>query len=223
MPLSLRENRDQHNKSGSSSGPILHEPKESMSRRSKMIGLTVAVVVVIIVAGILYKTEHLGNKRNASEQYLLRPVDTMKAAFEESSAVATPVERAQNGAVEQGAYKKQSLQQSDHKTSHINNTSVKKLQAQTTTGIEKKSAPRQLHTAQFTIYIGTYKSKSIAEQEAQRWNEAGYEAFVREFSGKASMLYRVCLGRYTTKNEARETAEKYKTAFENGYWVDVVK
>jgi cell division septation protein DedD len=82
-----------------------------------------------------------------------------------------------------------------------------------------KPAPEISTTGEFTIYIGSYRTKATAQDEVNRWNEAGYQAFLSEQSG----WYRVALGKFPTKGKAREQAEKLKEAFEAGYWVDKFK
>ncbi|MGA2622810.1 MAG: SPOR domain-containing protein [Bacteroidota bacterium] len=79
-----------------------------------------------------------------------------------------------------------------------------------------KPAPVPGGSGDYTIFIGSYKEKALADDEASRWNEAGYPAFVTDKNG----WHRVSLGKYTSKNEARQQAEKLKDAFESGYYID---
>ena len=88
---------------------------------------------------------------------------------------------------------------------------------------ETTSPVRLTGKGKYTICVASYPSKPTAEEEANRWNEAGYHGFVNQVSVKNGIVFRVCLGRYTTRNEARKDAEKLKEGFESGYWIDVMK
>ena len=76
---------------------------------------------------------------------------------------------------------------------------------------ERLSAPSQ--TGDYTIYIARHKSKEVADEEAGKWNEAGYETTVTEYDG----WYRVSIGRYKTWDEAKAVAEKLRDGLEAGY------
>lgn len=74
-------------------------------------------------------------------------------------------------------------------------------------------------TGEYSIFIGSFRDKSKAEEEASRWREAGYTSTVSE----KGEWYRLAIGRYATKKEAIEVAQKLSDAFEAGYWIDKVK
>jgi cell division protein FtsN len=74
-------------------------------------------------------------------------------------------------------------------------------------------------TGEYSIFIGSFRDKSKAEEEAGRWREAGYTSTVSE----KAKWYRLAIGRYATKKEAIEVAQKLSDAFEAGYWIDKVK
>jgi septal ring-binding cell division protein DamX len=74
-------------------------------------------------------------------------------------------------------------------------------------------------TGDYSIFIGSFRDKSKAEEEASRWREAGYTSTVSE----KAKWYRLAIGRYATKKEAIEVAQKLSDAFEAGYWIDRVK
>jgi cell division protein FtsN len=71
----------------------------------------------------------------------------------------------------------------------------------------------------YTIYIGSFKQKALADDEAGRWKEAGYPSYVTQ----NGVWYRVSLGKYTSKEEAHTDAEKLKEAFESGYRIGLLK
>ncbi len=70
-------------------------------------------------------------------------------------------------------------------------------------------------TGRYTIYIASYIDKADADAEIARWKAAGFDAFDVHAVGH----YRVALGQYAAVGEAQRTAEKWKEAFENGYWI----
>jgi cell division protein FtsN len=82
--------------------------------------------------------------------------------------------------------------------------------------VEKKS---ESATGEYSIFIGSFRDKSKAEEEAGRWRDAGYTSTVSE----KAKWYRLAIGRYSTKKEAIEDAQKLSDAFEAGYWIDKVK
>ncbi len=67
----------------------------------------------------------------------------------------------------------------------------------------------------YTIFIASYAQRSDADEEVQRWRDAGYDSFVVEALGH----YRVALGRYDGVSEAKHVASELQEAFESGYWI----
>jgi septal ring-binding cell division protein DamX len=67
----------------------------------------------------------------------------------------------------------------------------------------------------FTIFVSRQKERERADGEAGRWKDAGYAAEVVEMDG----WYCVAVGRYASREEAREVAEKLKEGLEGGYWI----
>jgi cell division septation protein DedD len=84
--------------------------------------------------------------------------------------------------------------------------------------LPEKSEMTDLKEGKYTIYIASYAQEAPAQDEVSRWKEAGYPAYVST-KGK---WYRVSLGKYASKKDARQEAEKLKDAFEDGYWIDVM-
>ena len=224
MPLNLKENEESGRAGGPKSEPIVHKPKENMSGGSKTILVTVVVIVLIVGVGVLYKSGYIGMKKNTStEEMFIQPTDTAKAVPVDSVAVSRSVEQPKSETVGQLRNEKPMTNETGKVQPKSKTKLSKKHQAQPEPKAEAKSSPKPIGTGQYTIYAGSYKSKTTADEEVGRWNEAGYQAFVRERPDKTGTLYSVCLGHYGTKDEAQQQAEKLKDAFEGGYWVDVVK
>ena len=214
MSLKLKENESQENTGGKRMEPIVHAPKESLPGRSKTIIWVVVVIVLIVGIGILYKFGIISNKKPSNnEQVFTGSADTVKAAAGGPSIGQQQSETVGGAVGEKSTVKNEQNKQTRQGTKQIASHQVS----------PEHNTGTQPAAGQFTIYIGTYTSKTVAGEESDRWNEAGYQSFVSEHSGKKGSEYRVCLGRYADKNDARKQAEKLKDAFEGGYWVDVVK
>jgi hypothetical protein len=69
-----------------------------------------------------------------------------------------------------------------------------------------------------TVYISSYKDRADAEEEASRWSAAGFTSFVEDVHG----WHRVAFGRYADVQAAQKEADRWKPAFENGYWIGPV-
>ncbi len=82
-------------------------------------------------------------------------------------------------------------------------------------GIAGSGIPQAVSDGKYTIFISAFSLETDAGELAERWREAGYNAFIQHASG----WYRVGLGRYQTVAVAREEAEKLRQAFEEGYWI----
>ena len=70
----------------------------------------------------------------------------------------------------------------------------------------------------YTIYIGRHRTRSIADEEAMRWTDAGYQSFVTVADG----WYRVSIGVFERKTDAIPVIEKLSDGFEGGYWVSAL-
>jgi|ERR1041385_8113990 cell division septation protein DedD len=197
MPLNLKDGEESGQTGGFREGPPVHKPKMGMSNGAKATVIIAVLIVVGVAVFMMYKAGIFGKKKGPPpESVFAQPVDTMVSAApaESETAETVPPEK-------------------------IEKSIAPKLEVKN----EAKSPPKPTGTGQYTIYIGLYASKSIADEEAGRWNDAGYHAFVNEASGPMGASYRVCLGRYGSKTEARQEAEKLKDAFEGGYWVDMAR
>lgn len=75
-------------------------------------------------------------------------------------------------------------------------------------------------TGNFTVVIYSYLSRKLADDEAGRWTNAGFPAMVREKSVGGTMVYRVSVGRYETRQLASKAGKEIEHMLETGYWVD---
>lgn len=70
-------------------------------------------------------------------------------------------------------------------------------------------------TGNYTIYVGSFTKRTIAEKEVARWNESGFPAEIV----KAGIHFRVAIGRYETIEDAKSFAQNLNKLLENGYWI----
>ncbi len=72
---------------------------------------------------------------------------------------------------------------------------------------------------EFTIYVGTFKNKSLAEKEKAHLIEKEYDAFLVP---KGAMV-RVAVGRFASKSEAKKVADEIKSTLKKDCWVDKIE
>jgi len=89
----------------------------------------------------------------------------------------------------------------------INNSVMEKRQDTQSSGIKARE--------EYTIYVGSFTKKSMAEEEIERWKAAGYTAEII----KAGSYYRVSIGRFQSVNEAKTYVKDLTEYLKNGYWV----
>lgn len=71
----------------------------------------------------------------------------------------------------------------------------------------------------YTVYIGVYDTDKPAQDEVNRWNQAGFNASVVHLKKN----YRVSLGKYISIAEADSFAKKWSDSFEYGYWIGTIE
>jgi len=196
--------------------PILHKPRASGLPWKRIILIVGGILVLCAVAFIVFKTNLL-KKKKAEPPKIVETVTPQKAdtTAQVTAQPAPPPET--NPPQVREEPKKPPLKK-------VEPTPRKGLPPVVRKEPKKETAPPKISkppsapvgSGQYTIFIGSFKQKSLADDEASRWNEAGYQAFVTERKG----WHRVSLGKYGSKDEARQQAEKLKEAFETGYWID---
>ncbi len=84
-----------------------------------------------------------------------------------------------------------------------------------TTGPEKSSVPKPRSPNPdlrvWTVQVGAYGTRELAEEHRKSLSAAGYDAYVTAFSSsEGTVRYRVRVGSFTTRNEAEKTASRLK-------------
>ncbi|NUO82464.1 SPOR domain-containing protein [candidate division KSB1 bacterium] len=73
----------------------------------------------------------------------------------------------------------------------------------------------------FTVQISSWRSSEKAEREAERFQRAGYSAFVQRANlpAKGGAWYRVRVGQFRTRAEAERQAADLEVQLDTGYWI----
>jgi len=74
----------------------------------------------------------------------------------------------------------------------------------------------------YTVQVSSWRTQRRAERDAQRFSDKGFNAYVQTayIPSLGGTWYRVRVGGYATKPEAREMAARLTGMLESGYWVD---
>lgn len=74
-------------------------------------------------------------------------------------------------------------------------------------------------SGKFTIQFSAWTSRAKAEDQAARFVAGGYEAFVDQAAAGGTTWYRVRVGRFDTRAQAREMLAKLQDMTEDDVWV----
>lgn len=74
----------------------------------------------------------------------------------------------------------------------------------------------------YTVQVSSWQTRRRAERDAQRFNAKGFSAYVQsaDLPELGGTWYRVRVGNFMTRNEARAMAEQLAELLESGYWLD---
>jgi cell division septation protein DedD len=71
----------------------------------------------------------------------------------------------------------------------------------------------------YTVQFAAWHSSAKAERQVQLLSGAGYDTYVDEARVKGSQWYRVRVGRFATRAEARPTADRLQDMTEDVVWI----
>ena len=165
MPLNYKE--DGTKPQPQSHGPVLHQPGEGDKKNSKF--AIILLIVVAVAAGAFFVFKYDLLKQNKSAQ--LTPV-----APPEKSIVAVP-DTSVHGAQMPPADTLGKPPLDSAKGGNVSDTA-----GHSGAGL-KIHPPEEVQTGNYTIYISRHKTKEVADSEAGKWHEAGYETKVSEADG----------------------------------------
>lgn len=74
----------------------------------------------------------------------------------------------------------------------------------------------------YTLQVSSWRTRTYAERDAQRFINQGYEAYVQkvDLAGRNETWFRVRIGRFTTMQRGAQFAAKLSELLESGYWLD---
>lgn len=174
------------------------------NKKKKILGLPMPIALGVagvlgvgLVVGILYLTGVIGEKPKPKFE---RPVPPVEASLVDTVSLekAAPIKTVTKE--EPKPVKK--VEKKDTKNK-INN------------GGKNKLASFSNGSGAFSIQVESWGSDLKARSRAQVYTNAGFNAFVEK--GGRKNYYRVFIGRYPTKKEARNAAEKISHMLEAGY------
>jgi hypothetical protein len=62
----------------------------------------------------------------------------------------------------------------------------------------------------YVVYVGTYKSEEVADREADKYFDLGYNAFIEVIESRGrGREYKLNVGDFTSEEFARQFEEKY--------------
>ena len=178
---------------------------EDQKQKKKLLGLPMPIALGVsgvlgvgLVVGILFLTGVLGEDPKPKFERPVPPVDTSTSLVAETTSLAKVVPEKTVTKVEPA------------KTATKNNS--KNLPK--TNGFAKNKFAGSPGGA-YSIQVESWSSPSKANSRAQVYSNAGFQAFVDKGGRKNN--FRVFLGKYPTRNEARRAAEKIAHMLESGY------
>lgn len=74
----------------------------------------------------------------------------------------------------------------------------------------------------YTVQVSSWQTRRRAERDAQRFNAKGFETYIQsaDLPELGGTWYRVRVGSFATRNDARAMAEQLAALLESGYWLD---
>lgn len=212
MPLNMQEQNENQDPE-STPRPIQREAEERTGQSKKPLVVVFLVVLLIAVVYLLFKFEVFttGQSTPPSSVVNLSQADT------------APPPPLYDPAKETTAVQSQTTTTQQQKAEPVVSTPAKQEQVQKGTA-KNAEPPPVVRTPQrkaaavhsgYTIYTGSFKSKSNADRELRRLSKAGADPLMTESRG----MYRVSVGSYGSKAEAEAYAAKHKSLFPNGFHI----
>ncbi len=202
---------------------------------SKMLPVMVLFGLLIFIGVILFLLNQTGyiNLWGEKSTQIIAITKPEGKPVETTHTAQIPVEQKEPDRVTEIATPKEEQKiVEQNKTKQEQKAKEGKTTAEVKKEIEKKVLPKTIPeikntklTGGYSIFIGSFRDRKRAEEEAQRWTGAGFEVAISEksFNSRSGKWYRVHIGNFSDREEARKLALKLADAFEGGYWIDVVK
>jgi cell division protein FtsN len=225
MPLKLKENESESPAGNQRPEPIVHQPSEGIALAPKTVLLIFIVLVIVVGAALLYKVGVVEKKGAPLKETVLtqRASEATSMRAPDSAKVFEPAQQPKHETVGDNVVRQEAPKVESEPSRNRPEPTHEQVHPKPETKTNPKPDAPTVGSGQFTIYIGMYDSKDVAEGESGRWKEAGYQSAVVERSKKGHAMYAVSLGRFGSRQAAIDQAEKLKDGFDAAYHVDVVK
>lgn len=200
---------------------------------SKMLPIMVLFGLLIFVGVILFLLNQTGyiNLWGEKSAHIMAITKPEENPVEPTQTIQIPVEQKEPNR-DSGIQKEEQKVIESNKIKQEQKSKEGKAATEVKKEAEKKVLPKTIPeiknaklTGGYSIFIGSFRDRKRAEEEAQRWSDAGFEVAISEksFNSRSGKWYRVHIGNFSDREEARKLALKLADAFEGGYWIDVVK
>ena len=83
---------------------------------------------------------------------------------------------------------------------------------------DQEDAEPTAQSGNYTIYVARFKSKELADKEAEKWSGSATGVVITKFEG----WYRISIGRFETRGQAKNAAEKLSEAHKVSYYIGKV-
>ena len=177
----------------------LHPPDGDPKAKKITLWIVVGVIAIAIVYLLLYsnlfKTEEKPQSQVVIPEFTQPHPDTLSQGVVDSTAM-----------------------EPETTSTHVEPQPIK-VHEKKPTEKKKENVSSQKQTGSFTIYVGSFKNKALAQKEKARLIEKDFDAFVLANAG----MFRVAVGRFATRDEAKSTAEEIRTRLKKECWVDRLK
>ena len=79
-----------------------------------------------------------------------------------------------------------------------------------------------MQDGKYTVQVSSWRTRRWAERDAERFAEKGFNTYVQQayVPSMGGTWYRVRVGSYATRTEARDTAAQLAGLLESGFWLD---
>ncbi|HOV99608.1 MAG TPA: SPOR domain-containing protein [Bacteroidota bacterium] len=78
-------------------------------------------------------------------------------------------------------------------------------------------------SGEYTVQVIVFKEKVQAEEARENLEVAGYPAFVERVQMKGGSWYRVCVGKYPTREDAKKAVKTFAPQLQANYVIDKVR
>ncbi len=175
--------------------PTLHPPDGDPKAKQITLWIVVGIIAIVAVYFLLYS--NIFKKEDTPESQVVIPEQTVPQPDTFSQA---PIETSD---ILEEVPPSQIEQQPE----------TKKVEQ------KKETVTQPKQNGSFTIYVGTFINRLLAEKEKEKFIEKEYDAFLVP---KGTMV-RVAIGKFSSRAEAKKVADEIKSKLKKDCWVDKIE